>query len=138
MNTSLAPGKLLYEHPLAAKSLLIDTLTTVSIQREWTLNLGQRSAFERLAHLFCEIFWRLRALGMTNRLTCELPVTQADLADALGLSSVHVNRTLQELRAARLVAFRGKVLTIENLAALERAALFNPDYLHLDQARNGG
>lgn len=103
-------------------------------QREWTVNLGQRTALERMAHLICELFVRLRAVGLTHGATCELPITQAILADATGISAVHVNRTLQELRASNLITLRGKHLTIHDLEGLQTVALFSPAYLHLDEA----
>lgn len=106
-------------------------LVNAATQREWTLSLGQRSAFERMAHLLCELFLRLRGVGLTSGTSCDLPVTQAEFADAMGLSPVHVNRTLQELRGAGLVTLKGRVLTIPDLAALQRAGLFTPNYLHL-------
>jgi CRP-like cAMP-binding protein len=112
------------------QALWWDTLVTAAIQREWVVNLGRRTAFERLGHLLCELFMRLRAVGLTSGDTCELPVTQAELADAAGLTPVHVNRTLQELRAADLIIQRGKHLTIPDLKALETASLFNLSYLH--------
>lgn len=114
------------------KALWWDTLVSVAIQREWTVNLGQRTAIERLGHLFCELFVRLRGIGLTDGDSCPLPLTQVELADAMGLSNVHINRTLQELRRAGLVVFKGKRLTIPDLAALQKVSLFNPNYLHLD------
>jgi CRP-like cAMP-binding protein len=119
-------------YPRITQALWWDALVSASIQREWTVNLGQRTAFERVAHLLCELFIKLRAVGLTNGDICELPITQAELADATGLSTVHVNRTLQELRAANLIVLRGKNLTIPDLQALQDAALFNTNYLHLD------
>jgi CRP-like cAMP-binding protein len=116
-----------------ARALWWSTLVSEAIEREWVVNLGQRSATERVAHLFCELFLRLRAVGRTSGNSCELPVTQAELADTLGLSTVHVNRTLQDLRAENLIILRGKVLTIPDLDALQRAAMFNPNYLHLQR-----
>ena len=98
-----------------------------------TVSLGRRSATERLAHFFCEVMIRLRAVGLTNGSQCELPLTQADLADALGLSTVHVNRTLQDLRATGWVDCRSGRLTISNEQALRTFALFDPTYLHFDQ-----
>ena len=109
-------------------------LVGAAMQREWTVNLGQRSALERMAHLVCELFFRLRAIGQTSESGCELPVTQAMLADAMGISAVHVNRTLQELRASNLITLRGKNLVIHDLEALMATAQFNPGYLHLDEA----
>jgi len=119
--------------PRLSRALWWNSLVEEAIAREWIANVGQRDATERLAHLFCEIFVRLRAVGLTNGHSCELPVTQGQLADATGLSAVHVNRTLQDLRAAGLVSLRGKTLTISDLEALQRAALFNANYLHLDR-----
>jgi CRP-like cAMP-binding protein len=119
-------------YPRIATALWWETLVNAAIQREWTMNLGQRTALERMAHLFCEVFLRLRLAGLTEDSSCELPLTQADLADATGLSKVHVNRTLQELRAARLVALKGKTLTVPNLERLMNAGLFNANYLHME------
>ena len=117
--------------PSVARALACETLSNASIQQEWIVNLGQRVAFERLAHLFCEIFVRLSVVGMTTGATCPFPVTQMDLGDATGLSSVHVNRTLRDLRKVNLVELTGKSLTIPNLEELQAVALFNPAYLHL-------
>ncbi|WP_407525709.1 Crp/Fnr family transcriptional regulator [Methylobacterium oryzisoli] len=118
-------------YPRISRALWWTSLVEEAIQREWTTNLGQRDALERMAHLLCEVFLRLRAVGLTEGPTCELPVTQAELADATGLSTVHVNRTIQELRARGLVILRGKTLSIPDLDALQDAALFSANYLHL-------
>jgi CRP-like cAMP-binding protein len=117
--------------PGLGRALWWQLLTGLSVQREWTLNLGQRSAIERISHLFCEMFLRLRAVGLTQGTTCDLPITQIDLSEATGLTSVHVNRTLQEMRARNLVRLKGRRLDIPDLERLERTALFNPTYLHL-------
>jgi CRP-like cAMP-binding protein len=109
------------------------------VARELLVSLGQRTALERTAHLLCEMFWRLRAVGQTRGFTCELPFTQTELADTLGLSAVHVNRTLQELRRSELIVLRERELTINDLARLQALALFDPDYLHfgeVDQAES--
>jgi CRP-like cAMP-binding protein len=121
-------------HARIAQALHGAALINAAIQREWTLNLSQRTAYERLCHLLCELFLRLRAVGLTQGPSCELPITQAKLAEATGLTLVHLNRMLQELRAANLVVLRSKILTIPSLEALMSAALFNPAYLHLDRA----
>ncbi|MBY0294896.1 MAG: Crp/Fnr family transcriptional regulator [Methylobacterium sp.] len=118
-------------YPRISRALWWTSLVEEAIQREWTTNLGQRDALERMAHLLCEVFLRLRAVGLTAGLSCELPVTQAELADATGLSTVHVNRTIQELRARGLVILRGKTLSIPDLDALQDVALFSANYLHL-------
>jgi CRP-like cAMP-binding protein len=125
---------LMLHHPRIAQALWGQVLLDAAIQREWTLNLSHRTAYERLCHLLCELFLRLRVVGLTQGSSCELPITQAKLAEATGLTLVHLNRMLQELRAANLVVLRSKTLTIPDLEALMSAALFNPAYLHLDQA----
>ncbi|KQT49961.1 cyclic nucleotide-binding protein [Methylobacterium sp. Leaf456] len=112
------------------EALWWEMLVQAAIQREWTVSLGQRLATERLGHLFCELFKRLEAVGLTNGTSCEFPITQADLGDAMGLSTVHINRTLKELRAAGLIRLRGRQLTIPDFAALQSASLFDPSYLH--------
>ncbi len=118
-------------HSRVAQVLRWDALVNTAMQREWMLNLGRRSATERLAHLFCEVFYRLRPIGLLQGNTCEMPLTQTDLADVIGMTPVHVNRVLQVLRRQGLIELRGRRLTIPDLAGLERAALFNPNYLHL-------
>jgi CRP-like cAMP-binding protein len=119
-------------HPRIATAFWWESLVNASIQREWTMNLGQRTASERIAHLLCEIFFRLRLAGLTHGETCDFPLTQADLAEATGLSKVHVNRTLQELRSAGLIVLKGKTLVVPDLDRLMNAGLFNPNYLHMD------
>lgn len=122
------------QHPRLAEALWWEMLVSAAIQREWTVSLGQRLATERLGHLFCELFMRLRAVGMTSDTSCEFPITQADLGDAMGLSTVHINRTLKELRASGLIRLRGRQLTIPDLPALQAASLFDPSYLHYERA----
>jgi CRP-like cAMP-binding protein len=108
-------------------------LVNAAVQREWTVNLGQRSAIERVAHLICELFVRLRNVGLTEQNTCEWPITQIELADSTGMTSVHASRTVQELRNLGLVSLRDHHLTIPDLKSLMRLALFNPNYLHLER-----
>lgn len=114
-----------------AEAFQLETLVAMAIQREWTISLGRRVAHERVAHLLCEVFERLRTVGLLDGLSCAFPITQMDLADATGLSVVHVNRTIQELRASNLIVLRERTLTINDLAALKSLALFLPNYLHL-------
>ena len=120
-------------HPRVTQALFWEQLVTAAVQREWMLSLGRRTAFERVGHLLCEVFVRLRAVALTAGDACELPITQADLAEATGLSAVHMNRTLQELRGQGLIELRGKQLVIPDLQALQDAAGFDPNYLHLDR-----
>jgi CRP-like cAMP-binding protein len=117
--------------PTVARALARESLVMAAIQREWTVNLGQRRAFERVAHLLCEVYLRLQTVGLAEGLSCTFPLTQTDLAEATGLSTVHVNRTLQELRRERLIVLQDKSLQIRNLEDLMSAALFYPNYLHL-------
>ncbi|GJE35816.1 Crp/Fnr family transcriptional regulator [Methylobacterium oxalidis] len=121
------------EHPRITQALWWETLVTAAIQREWTVNLGQRTGLERIGHLLCELFIRPRGVGLTEGDSCLLPVTQVELGDATGLSNVHVNRVLQELRSRELIVLRGKRLSIPDLEALQRVALFNVNYLHLER-----
>ena len=117
--------------PRVTQALWWDTLVTAAVQREWTVNLGQRDALERIAHLVCELHLRLRAVGLTDDGSFDMPLTQIDLAEATGMASVHVNRTIQELRARGLLNWKGRRVHVPNLEALRDAASFNPNYLHL-------
>jgi len=118
--------------PRITEGLWWEQLVNGAIQREWTLNVGQRTAYERIAHLLVEVFLRLRAVNMTQGNSCDFPVTQTDIADATGLTAVHVNRTLQELRRDGLVELERKRLRIPDLKRLMDAGMFNPNYLHLE------
>src|SRR4030095_6027502 len=89
-------------------------------------------AYERIAHLLAEMFIRLRSVKLTQGDSCDFPVTQTDIADATRLPAVHVNRTLQEWRRNGLIVLERKRLTIPDLRQLMDAAMFNPNYLHLD------
>ncbi len=120
------------ERPRVTQALWWHELVTAAIQREWTLNVGQRSAYERLAHLLVELYLRLQAVGRARDGRCDFPLTQNDLADATGLTAVHVNRTLQELRRDGLIELERKQLQIRDLQRLMDVAMFNANYLHLD------
>ena len=122
---------LLGNHPRIARALRMGTLVDEATLREWLVNVGCRSAAERMAHLFCELLLRLRAVGLADNDSFDLPLTQVDLADTTGLSNVHVNRTLQELRRQGLIELKGKRLRILDLPRLRALAEFKPNYLHL-------
>ncbi|QEE38193.1 MULTISPECIES: helix-turn-helix domain-containing protein [unclassified Methylobacterium] len=134
----LAPetvADLLANHPQIARGLRKAQLVDEATLREWLVNVGRRSALERLAHLLCELLLRLRAVGLAPGDSYELPVTQMDLADTAGLTPVHVNRTLGELRRQGLIELRTRRLKILDLPRLRALAEFRPNYLHLgDQA----
>ncbi|TNC74759.1 Crp/Fnr family transcriptional regulator [Rubellimicrobium roseum] len=118
-------------HPRLLQALWWDSLVGTAIQREWLMNLGSRTAFERITHLLCEVFLRLSAAGRTRGLSCEFPLTQTMIADITGLSTVHVSRTFQAVRDEGLVEIRERVMTIRDLDALQVASLFSANYLHL-------
>lgn len=100
-----------------------------SIQLEWLANSG-RSAYERIAHFLCETFSRAKDCGLTTGDECEFPLTQQDIAEVTGLTSVHVNRTLQQLRRDGLIALHGRKLVMNDRRRLGQVALFKPAYLH--------
>lgn len=117
-------------HPGLAKAMWVNALVTASIQREWCVSIGQRSAFERLSHLFCEMYSRLEVVGLAKAGRCAFPVNQYDLADATGMTAVHVNRVLQEMRNNGLIELQRPDLFIPDLPRLQAVALFDPLYLH--------
>jgi len=107
------------------------TNVDAAIHREWELSLGRRTARGKLAALFCELQLRLQVVGLADEQGYDLPLTQTDLAECTGLTNVHVNRTLKELREAGLVEVQGGRVAILNLADLRRAGEFDPRYLYL-------
>ena len=119
-------------HPRITQALWWETLVSAAVQREWTTNLGQRDAKERISHLLCELFTRLDCVGLTSDDSCALPLSQSEIGEATGLTTVSVNRVLQDLRRTGVIELKGKVLTIHNLPALKRIAMFNSNYLHLE------
>ncbi len=126
---STEAGRDLREHPGLARALRTMALIDEATLREWLMNIGRRSAVERLAHLFCELFMRLRAVGLAHGNAYELPITQTDLADTTGMTSVHVNRSLGELRRSGLIERKGRGLTILDMPRLMDVAEFSPNYL---------
>jgi CRP-like cAMP-binding protein len=118
------------EYPRITQALWWSAMVDEAITREWIVNVGSRTATERVAHLICEHFLRMQAVGLASENNVQLPITQTELGDTLGLSTVHVNRTLQQLRADGLIALRGKTLSILDLRRLQDVALFNANYLH--------
>ena len=133
MVTSEEMNALITGRPRIAQALWWHELVAAAIQREWTFNIGQRNAYERLAHLLIELYLRLSTVGRAHDGRCDFPLTQNDLADATGLTSVHVNRTLQDLRHDRLIELERKQLQILDLPRMTDVAMFNANYLHLDR-----
>jgi CRP-like cAMP-binding protein len=124
--------KLTRAQPRLADALWRDTLVDAAIFREWIVNVGAREAYSRIAHLLCEIFLKLKAVGLTKGYSFELPITQAEFADATGLSTVHVNRSVMQLRGNGLITWEKGKCTIHNWEDLKRDAMFDPTYLHLN------
>ncbi len=111
------------------------TLVDEAILREWLVNMGQRSADQRLAHLFCELLVRLRTVGLAEEDGYDWPVTQEELADTIGVSTVHVNRILQTLREQGLIELSHRRVRIPDADRLMAFADFTPNSLHLDSRR---
>jgi CRP-like cAMP-binding protein len=118
-------------HPRIGDVFWRDTLIDAAVFREWVTNMGRREAYGRIAHLLCELFVRLRAVGLTNGDSYPLPITQAELADATGLSTVHVNRTMQELRGDGLIKTNKASVIVKDWDGLREAGEFDPTFLHL-------
>jgi len=123
--------ELTHRSPAIGDLLWRDSLIDAAIFRTWIAMMGRKPAVDHLAHVFCEAFVRMAAVGLVDGNRARLPLTQEQLADALGLSSVHANRSLQELRDAALVRFDGGYLTVLDWSHLRDRAEFNPTYLHL-------
>ncbi|MGV8950875.1 MAG: Crp/Fnr family transcriptional regulator [Cypionkella sp.] len=117
--------------PHLTRMLWLSTLLDGSLHREWLVGMGRLSAPQRTAHLICELYRRLEALGLAEGHRFSLPITQAALADAVGISSVHINRVLQEMRQQNLIAWSGGVMEILDWDALVAEADFDERYLHL-------
>jgi CRP-like cAMP-binding protein len=119
-------------HPRITDVFWRETLIDAAVFREWVVNVGRREAYGRIAHILCEVYVRLRAVGLVNGRSYLMPVTQAELGDATGMSTVHVNRTLQELRRDRLISTpRNGQVVIESWDGLQKAGEFDETYLHL-------
>jgi len=127
--------KITEEHPHLARLLWLSTLVDGAIHREWLTAMGRRSATAHMAHLVCELFVRLGAIGRVQDSTIQLPITQSELGDTLGLSTVHVNRVLQELRKDGLIRTRGSELTVLDWERLQTLAEFTPIYLSMQTER---
>jgi CRP-like cAMP-binding protein len=121
---------MLTDSPGLTNALWRETLVHAAIYREWVENLGSRTALPRVAHLICELALRIEMVGLLVDDSFSLPCTQGDIAGACGLSTVHVNRTIQELRSRGLIEWRGHILYLLRRKELEMVADFHPDYLH--------
>ncbi|MBZ9747714.1 Crp/Fnr family transcriptional regulator [Mesorhizobium sp. CO1-1-7] len=113
-----------------ARALWWGTLVDEAVLREWLVTVGSRPALQRVGHLICEMLIRTEAVGLARGNSFDLPLTQQELADTMGMSLVHMNRTLQGLRSRELITTNGHTVTVENPRALMKFAAFDPLYLH--------
>jgi CRP-like cAMP-binding protein len=123
--------------PAIAAAFWRDTLIDAAIFREWLIAMGRRPAFEHLAHLFAELYLKQEAVGLASDHRCPLPVTQTDLADATGMTNVHINRVLKEMRGRGLITLHRKTLVVKAWEELIRASEFDATYLHLQKRAAG-
>ena len=123
----------LAERATIARAFWWATLVDEAVLRNWIVNIGRRDAYEAIGHLMCELYQRLRTIGLTRDHRFELPLTQEELGDALGLSPVHVNRVLQRMRGEELISLAKGMLTIHDYEKLEKASGFDANYLHFDR-----
>jgi CRP-like cAMP-binding protein len=121
-------------HPRISVGLWWSTMQEEAMLRERIVSLGRRDGRGRVAYLLCELVWRQQAVGQGRNDTIALPLTQSELADALGLTAVHINRVLQDLRQQKLLTLEQRRLVLLDIDALARIAEFNADYLHLGGA----
>jgi CRP-like cAMP-binding protein len=118
--------------PAVGVAMWVDTMVDSSIFREWVVNVGRRDARSRIAHILCEFSMRLEEAGLAQNHRYELPMSQEQLADAVGLTSVHVNRVLRQLEEEGLIGRRKRAIVIEDWARMRHVGDFNERYLHYD------
>lgn len=121
----------LAERPRVTRAFWWATLVDEAVLRAWIVNVGRRDAEEAIGHLICELYIRLKNVGLTTDHSFELPLTQEEIADALGLTPVHVNRVLQRMRSEELIVLKRGALKILDYRRLEKASGFNANYLHV-------
>ena len=127
---SRAMDELMKAHPRVARAIYVAQLVDESTLRAWIVSLGRRSGAERAAHLLLELYIRGIRAGIASGNEMELPLSQAVLADALGMTPVHINRILQDFRRSGAVELRRRVLRINDPAALTQISGFDDNYLH--------
>lgn len=123
--------RLTEQHPHLTRLLWLETVIDGAIHRQWLVAMGRQNATSRLAHLICELYLRLEAAGRAADHHFAVPLTQVDLGDILGLTPVHVNRVMMELRHQGLIEWRGAQVTILDWDRLAACAEFDPIYLRL-------
>jgi CRP-like cAMP-binding protein len=134
--TGLVPHEFVREitegHPHLTRLLGVNLAVDAAVHRQWIVSMGRRSALEHTAHLLCELFVRLQVVGLTTDNSFRLPLTQGELGDTLGLSTVHVNRVVQDLRKEGLITWRGETVVILDWGRLQQLAEFDPTFLSLE------
>ena len=125
--------RLTEQHPHLTRLLWLETVVDAAVHREWLLALGRQEALERTALLVCEVYTRLEAVGLARDGAFRFPIIQAEIADLLGMSAVHVNRTLKVMREAGWLEWSGADVRILAWERLADAAEFNPSYLRLEK-----
>ncbi|WP_069337526.1 Crp/Fnr family transcriptional regulator [Sphingobium yanoikuyae] len=128
-----ALDQLVATRPSLTKLLWFSTLLDAAMHREWIFRLGRLDAIARVSHFFCETEAKLRAIGRSDGARFALPITQADLGEACGITSVHMNRMLRELKDRDLLAIHRHDVEIRDLRGLARLGEFDPAYLFLDE-----
>ena len=121
------------QRPAVARAFWWATLVDEAVLRSWIVNIGRRDAYQSIGHLMCELYLRLKNVGLTDDHRFELPLTQEEIGDALGLTPVHVNRVLQRMRSEELISFSHGALAIHDYRKLEKASGFNANYLHIER-----
>lgn len=125
------------DRPALTRALWWLSLVDEAVLRAWIVNLGRRDAFDRVAHLVCELHARLRNVGLADAGDFAMPLTQEELSDAMGLTPVHIGRVLKRLRQEGLMTFQRQQIVITDIARLRRVAGFDPNYLHFDAGAGG-
>ncbi|MDP3551951.1 MAG: Crp/Fnr family transcriptional regulator [Novosphingobium sp.] len=121
---------LVQARPTITRAFWWSQLVDQSVLRAWIVSMGRRTANERIAHLMCELYIRMRNIGLATDDQCEMPLTQIVIADAVGLTPVHVNRVLKSLRLGKVMELRSGSLTIIDPVRLSEIAGFDGNYLH--------
>ncbi|MEC3911560.1 Crp/Fnr family transcriptional regulator [Sphingobium sp. CR2-8] len=124
---------LLHERPNLTKLMWFSTLLDAAMHREWIFRMGRLDGVSQLGHFFCEIEAKLRAVGRSDGRSFDLPLTQTDLGEVCGMTPVHINRMLKELRERELLHVQRAKVTIDNLPALRQLCEFDPSYLFIEE-----
>jgi CRP-like cAMP-binding protein len=134
---AIAMEELLTQSSNITRAMWWSTMTDSAVLREWIVGHGSRDSRERIAHLFFELLIRYRVIGEAADDTIPFPLTQGELADATGITQVHVNRIVGQLRSEGLIQIESKTLTVLDVERLREAARYDTSYLHLTRTEQG-